>query len=950
MDILQNMSRIVPSAKRSYDSLLQNQNIPEWQKEDRVRQMLDAKAPKNAPSGMAYIVSENMNMAQSAIDQKANAAKIQEEHKSILDSYKAEDMRGGGLAAVGAGIANIGLSGARFAGNIGKAAVNVFNPNMEENTAYNIGRTAIGAGANAVESAAGAITGTNQEDLFNFGKGEEIASQIGQTYKENYGTSMEKTVNHVYEDPVGFLNDMMLVAGAAGSAAKVSGMVASKMGAPVVGQAMEKFGADLAISAMKADPGYNVIKYGSKAAKATAGAAYGVGKSMAKSAIAQGVGVGRSSIDEIITNLPGYQQAEKGAITGEKLGARVSDAITAKADDLTGVGTKYEALRESGQTARIGTKWFDNMLRGKGINVVKDGDNIRFDLTKKAPALTSGDLSTLSQLRNQYFSNATQTVDDVLHIRDVLSGKAKYGSEMTNAAQDLFRGIRGDFDTVAGAGIKGLKDADAIYSPKVTELGQLRNQWMENIKTGNGESHWVLKPNKISTIRSMSNKGRELALQELEKITPGIGKEIKSLMAFEDVTSSMGPKVGTYLKAGLTLSGITSMNPLLIATGIILQPQVFIPILKGFSKVRGVSLSVVDEIINKISTGTPFTNSERILVQKVYDNAVKKLPSADELSKGLRKKFPNLTPDEIARLTPEEKATGIVGGSDSLPPHLQKIADKYKSFDDVTPEGFGPETPTSKVTPKVEKMKGEGLDEAISRAVNTQIENGTVKLVETKDGWKATIGTETFRATKKQDVLNQVYRSMNPEYGVTSPLPPVGGGLEPLMKEARKYKSAEEFVKAQGEPLYHGTNATFEVFDPKKMGSATDDGLYGKGFYFGNTENFARVAPRGARAKNVMEVYPKSRNFFDISNVKSVDEMAKVLDMSPDSFRQETSGIIRPLPVAVPSFTSKVKGLGYDGVVVKRGGDAIETVVFDPKNLQTKSQLTDLWKQANQAK
>lgn len=169
----------------------------------------------------------------------------------------------------------------------------------------------------------------------------------------------------------------------------------------------------------------------------------------------------------------------------------------------------------------------------------------------------------------------------------------------------------------------------------------------------------------------------------------------------------------------------------------------------------------------------------------------------------------------------------------------------------------------------------------------------------------------------------------------------------PLIQEARKYKSVDEFVKSRGEPLYHGTNATFEVFDPKKMGSATDYGLYGNGFYFGNTESFARIAPSGRLAKNVMEVYPKSRNFFEISNIKSINEMAEFLDMSPDSFVKETNGIIRPLQQAVPSFSYKVKDMGYDGVVVKRGGDAIETVVFDPKNIQTKSQLTDIWNKAN---
>jgi len=38
--------------------------------------------------------------------------------------------------------------------------------------------------------------------------------------------------------------------------------------------------------------------------------------------------------------------------------------------------------------------------------------------------------------------------------------------------------------------------------------------------------------------------------------------------------------------------------------------------------------------------------------------------------------------------------------------------------------------------------------------------------------------------------------------------------LDPLYKEAQKYRTAEEFVKAQGKIYYHGTNAQFDIFNP----------------------------------------------------------------------------------------------------------------------------------------
>jgi len=173
------------------------------------------------------------------------------------------------------------------------------------------------------------------------------------------------------------------------------------------------------------------------------------------------------------------------------------------------------------------------------------------------------------------------------------------------------------------------------------------------------------------------------------------------------------------------------------------------------------------------------------------------------------------------------------------------------------------------------------------------------------------------------------------------------GGMKNLETEAKKFKTADEFVGSQGTPIFHGTNADFEVFDPKKMGSATDEGLFGRGTYFGNTESFARVAPRGTRAKNVMEVYAPEAKLFDISQVKTKSEMADLLDMSEDALI-ESNGIVRPMRGQSGQFTSQLKELGYDGVVVHRvGTDSVETVIFDVNNFKTKPQLTDIWNKAN---
>jgi len=44
----------------------------------------------------------------------------------------------------------------------------------------------------------------------------------------------------------------------------------------------------------------------------------------------------------------------------------------------------------------------------------------------------------------------------------------------------------------------------------------------------------------------------------------------------------------------------------------------------------------------------------------------------------------------------------------------------------------------------------------------------------------------------------------------------IPSGTKGLMEEAKKYKSADEFVKAQGDSIYHGTPFSFKEFDTNK--------------------------------------------------------------------------------------------------------------------------------------
>ena len=135
---------------------------------------------------------------------------------------------------------------------------------------------------------------------------------------------------------------------------------------------------------------------------------------------------------------------------------------------------------------------------------------------------------------------------------------------------------------------------------------------------------------------------------------------------------------------------------------------------------------------------------------------------------------------------------------------------------DVTPEGFGPGIESSSiVSPKIQKRKGETLDEAIAREVGYQIDNGRVKITEDRDGWKATAWAvddekpRIIRAYSKQQVLNEVWRYLNPDYVIPKANPgmpeaglqlDISGKTTPVMPKGKaRYATAdmEAYAKLQ---------------------------------------------------------------------------------------------------------------------------------------------------------
>ena len=202
---------------------------------------------------------------------------------------------------------------------------------------------------------------------------------------------------------------------------------------------------------------------------------------------------------------------------------------------------------------------------------------------------------------------------------------------------------------------------------------------------------------------------------------------------------------------------------------------------------------------------------------------------------------------------------------------------------------------------------------------------------------------------------------------------------DPLVQETRKYKSAEEFVKAQGTPVYRGdaTPIKLSEMDTTKVFNPAEKEALGAfnntpGLYF--TDSVANAKSYG---KNLTEVSVKpTANVINVSDAPKILKRAdveKIIRSNPrikdwamnwdenfdkaikqitDSVMVEKDGneflkaIWSDGGFSEGDFVKAMQNAGIDGLKVPKEG-VNHFVIYNKDAIQTKSQLTDIWNKAN---
>lgn len=187
---------------------------------------------------------------------------------------------------------------------------------------------------------------------------------------------------------------------------------------------------------------------------------------------------------------------------------------------------------------------------------------------------------------------------------------------------------------------------------------------------------------------------------------------------------------------------------------------------------------------------------------------------------------------------------------------------------------------------------------------------------------------------KNPDIFIDKYKLVPETLNSQPKTNPQEASTDPLIQEARKYKSAEEFVKAQGQTLYRGQGGTNKFSGVAGTASgknfATD---VNRAKSFGNVDEF--ILPKNAK---VLKVDVRGKSLEDIAKEIGVSKDAMY---SPKKLREE-------LLAKGYDALEETTRLGINGKITAESPTVTDIIELKPDTLKLKSQLTDIWNKANQ--
>lgn len=268
------------------------------------------------------------------------------------------------------------------------------------------------------------------------------------------------------------------------------------------------------------------------------------------------------------------------------------------------------AAREKVETipheVKVSKNFIENQFKTAAGVMFKDGKAFSVGSSQVRDAKDVRAVQNLYDLWKPVFDKGKLSTTEYLNFRSDLAKMAKFERDIGKSSdlENLSGIIRANLNSTYRKQIPGLKELDDLYSVEKTQLDELSKGLID--KNGN------LTDAAINRVANATGKGKDLLLERLEKLVPGITHKIQILKAIEDIQGAAeGRQVGAYTKTALETSGLvgavtgltTGNIPLLagsLALSIVTSPKAAVPLLRAFGFQKELVRSVVYNLKNSI--------------------------------------------------------------------------------------------------------------------------------------------------------------------------------------------------------------------------------------------------------------------------------------------------------------------------------------------------------------
>jgi len=587
------------------------------------------------------------------------AQKEDKQSADLLNPTFAAETGEGGLARAAKTIGNI--PGSAF--NLAKNTVKALNPVTTAKSLYE-SATAIpeilantkytGGAFNTAKDLTKEVAKSSYETLVpEAGKGlVEAGKDFIQGDTEAGFGNLERTTKAIQNDPVGqILPFLALARGAAGKMNKGAEFdsAVSKVASPVT-KTVE------AVSNKVADMTGRTTRY----------------------AMGQATGLNPETINTIKENPSTFTKENMSTIERAPLGQKIQSSLAKRMAEIDETGAAYKPIRDDVTPVAVDSTFLENAItKNTGLKIkkiVKGGkaflpkkgelptinmDEVPTAKTKAVIEATvasklrdTGDVKAIQHLYDLWqpiFERGNLTRNEFLNFRADLAKLSKFERQIGKSlpVESAAQIMRAEFNNKYRKQIQGLDKLDETFAKQSTEFKELAK--------GLVDKEGKLTDSAINKIANATGKGKDLLIERLEQVVPGITREIRILKAVEDIQAASGIKVGTYTRAGLVGAGALTGGIIPgIVTAILTSPEMAVPIIRNYGLIK--NSSAVRSIINGLKNGAKNVNS---IPEKIQDTPSVQATAFQGIQKETKPVIANPTETQKQATVPKDQYANL---------------------------------------------------------------------------------------------------------------------------------------------------------------------------------------------------------------------------------------------------------------------------------------------------